>query len=656
MKQIFFFFFLLTPNLFFGQNEYSIKKYDSIFERIIGANSIKEANDFSNKLIKTGKIEKDSLLIALGYKFKGTIQFNILQKDSSTYSYQKGLKYLNTNKEKLYADIVSNIGRNYGEKGIFDSMQHYHDIAKPIYKRLKNNRGLSILYYSQSSNYLKSYNLFQAEKSLNQLLIVSKEYNDPIAEGRSYYALGILNISQKNYLKGKELFKKAIQIFEKENDLIFLSGIYSAMSSTFLLDNDFDNAEKWTKKGIHLVEKENLPIRGAIIELYSNQFKILLKKNKIEEAESILKKIKEFDYKSLEVFKPIIWLDELTLLLKKEQLNDFEFISNKYSLKDINPEFKSDYYLIFSKYYSQRKMFNKANTYKNEYWRLKDSVLNFSLQNRVIYNQAKFETEKKEKENFQLKADNVEQELLTQKANTRNWLLAFGLFALGTSSFFIWRRYKSEAKAKQIISEQKSQIEKLQKEFHHRIKNDFRSINSFIRLAQKKFPETEFQERLNELKNRVTSMFKVHELLLQQDDITHVKAKSYLTELSENVKQKYNSSTITLNYNVEDIEVIVADKSVPFGVILNEFVTNSYKHAFDEKGGNISVSFHSDAYNHYLTLKDNGKGLPSNFDASNLRSFGLEIMPLLAEQYDGEFKLESDNGVSVIVSLPKQIV
>ena len=233
--------------------------------------------------------------------------------------------------------------------------------------------------------------------------------------------------------------------------------------------------------------------------------------------------------------------------------------------------------------------------------------------------------------------------------------MALGLLALSISAFFIWRRYKSEAKAKHIISEQKIQIEKLQKEFHHRLKNDFRSINSFINLVQRQFSDTEFKERLNELKNRVTSMFKVHEILLQEDDITQVKAHPYLLELSQNIKEKYKDQNIKLTCNVDETETIIADKAIPFGIILNEFVTNSYKYAFDKDGGEITIDFKSDKDNHHLTLKDNGKGLPKDFNIDNLRSLGMSIIPMFADLHDGSYQLDGTNGVSLTLTLPKKV-
>jgi len=322
---------------------------------------------------------------------------------------------------------------------------------------------------------------------------------------------------------------------------------------------------------------------------------------------------------------------------------------------------KVDIETIKQAYYLLEKINVKNKDYKNAYinsekrYTIRDSLYDNKYHNQLSSLDVKYQTEKKEKQLAQQKIATQEQELLAQKANIRNWLLVIGLLAVLVSTFFIWRRYKTEAKAKHIISEQKTQIEKLQKEFHHRLKNDFRSINSYIGLVQRQFTDTNIKERLNELKNRVTSMFKVHEILLQEDDITQVKAHPYLLELSQNVEDKYSNENIKVTCNVDATETIVADKAIPFGIVLNEFVTNSYKYAFDENGGEINIDFKSDNDNHYLTLKDNGKGLPDDFNIENLRSLGMSIIPMFADLHDGSYQLDGSNGVSLTLTLPKKV-
>lgn len=306
--------------------------------------------------------------------------------------------------------------------------------------------------------------------------------------------------------------------------------------------------------------------------------------------------------------------------------------------------------------YKENENFKKALEFHEMLTRLRDSLLlNDKYTKQLAEANKKFQTEQKERELTEQKLATQQQQLLTQKANNRNWLLTIGLLGLLISAFFIWRKYKSESRSKAIITKQKTEIEKLQREFHHRLKNDFRSINSFISIVQRQFSDKEIVDGLAELKNRVASMFKVHEILLEDKDITQVKAQPYLIELTQNIEEKYNRKDIKIIVDVDDKETIIADKAIPFGIILNEFVTNSFKYAFDEKGGQINIGFKSDSQNHHLTIKDNGIGLPKDFDLNKLKSLGLSIIPMFTNLHGGSYELLGTDGVTLNLTLPKQV-
>jgi two-component sensor histidine kinase len=624
-----------------------------------------EVNDFEyfiHDFIKKAEIQNNDKYISLGYhllsdKYRRIGNYEKALENSGA-SIKIARNKLSDSLQIIFLNQKANVFKFFDKT---DSSEIYFQRAIDLGIKSKQYRPLGYSYNGMASLKMNMGNYVEGITIQLKCLEIAKEHNLENLEISSLIGLGWLYINNEDYDKSIKYLKDAQIRFEslKESNKEQLCDIYRFIGLAHSRKGNLKEGNKLNKKALRCLEETgNLMLAADVSNTIGANY---LRNEQHEESipyfQKLITSAQALNSKGIENFG-IINLSsayiETNQLIRGEKI--LLRILNDTIDKDILPKgLEKVVYQNLSDLYNRKRVFKASLFYHKKFKHLEDSLSTIKKLKEVTEIDTKYQTEKKEKENLQLKAKNIEQELLTQKANTRNWLLAFGLFALGISSFFIWRRYKSEAKAKEIISKQKNQIEKLQREFHHRIKNDFRSINSFIRLAQKKFPETEFQERLNELKNRVTSMFKVHELLLQQDNITHVKAKPYLIELSENVKQKYDNSNIILNYNVDDAEVIIADKSVPFGVILNEFVTNSYKHAFSENGGNISIDFHSDAYNHYLILKDNGKGLPSDFDKDNLRSFGLEIMPLLAEQYDGEFKLESDNGVSIIVSLPKQI-
>ncbi len=154
---------------------------------------------------------------------------------------------------------------------------------------------------------------------------------------------------------------------------------------------------------------------------------------------------------------------------------------------------------------------------------LNDSVNNAKSLTQNKYAGILYKTEEKEIQNIKLKQLAVAQELKIEKENLRKWIFAIGLLTVIVIAFFIWRKYQAEAKAKRTISlqkdkieNQKNRVEELQKELHHRLKNNFSMINFFIDLAKGKFKDKAYQEKLNELQNRIGSMFSIHTQLIKR--------------------------------------------------------------------------------------------------------------------------------------------
>ena len=260
--------------------------------------------------------------------------------------------------------------------------------------------------------------------------------------------------------------------------------------------------------------------------------------------------------------------------------------------------------------------------------------------------ETKYQTEKKEKENLQLKADKIEQEQLTEKANTQKILFGIGLLASLVTLVVFTFFYRKNKKQKTII-------ESLQKELHHRVKNNLSIIDTFIEVAKEEFSDSKFETKLTELQNRIDSINEVHHQLYQSHDVTNLNLKKYIDTLAQNINTSFSDSNIHLKTSIDDDLNINADKSFSVGLIVNEFLTNSYKYAFDNADGEIQIGMKENKQHYELSLSDNGKGLPKDFDIKKIDSFGMRIMKLLTEQLNGTFNLSNSNGVTLQIKFPK---
>ncbi|HZH70577.1 MAG TPA: sensor histidine kinase, partial [Flavobacteriaceae bacterium] len=284
---------------------------------------------------------------------------------------------------------------------------------------------------------------------------------------------------------------------------------------------------------------------------------------------------------------------------------------------------------------------------------INDSIKSIDTKQMIVEISSKCQTEKKENENLALKQQNAEQALLMEKEKNQKLAIGGGLAIalVGLGIFFI--AFRKNQKQKHEIEKQKNLVEELQRELHHRLKNNLSFIDFFITLAKGKFPDTAYREKLDELQNRINSMFEVHKQLFKKEDVTNVNAKTYISALVENVKKAYESPNISLEENVEDTN-LRADTSFPIGLIVNEFVTNSYKYAFPNgENGVITINFNEGPNDYHLRLSDTGKGLPPDFDIDNLDSFGMETIKLLTQEYKGSFKLDGTQGLKMDITFPK---
>ena len=219
------------------------------------------------------------------------------------------------------------------------------------------------------------------------------------------------------------------------------------------------------------------------------------------------------------------------------------------------------------------------------------------------------------------------------------------------ASFFsrdITERKKTENSLRVTLEEKKV----LLKEIHHRVKNNLMIISNLLYLQSSYIKDKESQDIFKESQNRARSMALIHERLYQSADLKRMDFGDYIRSLSTELLHTYevDPGLIKLKINVEDIFLDI-NTAIPLGLIVNELVTNSLKHAFPEgNSGEITVDFHPIDDHYEFTIKDNGVGFPEDLDFQNTDSLGMQIVNSLTDQIDGEIELDNNNGTEFKIS------
>ena len=186
----------------------------------------------------------------------------------------------------------------------------------------------------------------------------------------------------------------------------------------------------------------------------------------------------------------------------------------------------------------------------------------------------------------------------------------------------------------------------LMKEIYHRVKNNLTVIQSLMSLQLKDIKDESYRAYFVDIQNRVKSMTMIHERLHRSEDLKNINAGEYIRSLSSTLFHSYRTNpNIRISHNIVEAGMDV-DTMLPLGLILNELVSNAMKYAFPGgREGELSVSFTHPGENEFLlVVKDDGVGLPGDFDIERSGTLGMRIVSSLAKQLNGELSIIRDKG------------
>ncbi|CAN5565302.1 hypothetical protein BH10BAC1_BH10BAC1_09290 [soil metagenome] len=239
-------------------------------------------------------------------------------------------------------------------------------------------------------------------------------------------------------------------------------------------------------------------------------------------------------------------------------------------------------------------------------------------------------------------------------ATTREWNLQeqkFGLVIAQMISLALEKSEKQKARTdlEYALNEQKVLLQ----EVHHRVKNNLTIIASLLNLQANKAKDEYHKTLFYESRNRLNSIATVHQLLYQSKSYASVNFKEYLEEVLKNLHDSFasDSKKVILKKGINDVELDIST-AIPLALIVNELVTNSYKHAFGKlKEGTIEISLIENNKKVFLRIKDNGPGY--DFQKASESSVGLDIVHGLVEQINATLSYDNQSGSTYDISFSK---
>lgn len=194
----------------------------------------------------------------------------------------------------------------------------------------------------------------------------------------------------------------------------------------------------------------------------------------------------------------------------------------------------------------------------------------------------------------------------------------------------------------------------LLREIHNRVNDNLTMVLALLELQLKNSRHKPMNEILKDSHARLRSMAIIYETMHQSDSINYVNLKNYTVKLSNRLSHsfKIKDRDIEVLIQADDINLRI-DRAVPFVMIMNELLVNAYMHAFKgKKNGAIYIEIKQNDEKIFLTVRDNGIGMPAHFELSGQETLGMKLIQLLTRQLQGEFSVDSQEKTGFILQVP----
>ncbi|WP_454804308.1 histidine kinase dimerization/phosphoacceptor domain -containing protein [Mucilaginibacter phyllosphaerae] len=505
-----------------------------------------------------------------------------------------------------------------------------------------------------------------------------------------YHSMATIYINISDYSQALYYSLKALDIARRYND----TGYF--MTVAFALAHEYTRLDKFSKAVPLLKEMEKLSSAdydkmGVALCYLSN----LTYAKRFNEAAIYAQKLKQ----QLAKLPPDSYLERITgynnlanYYLGTRQIRKAYYYTDlqatipaKNSIPIYNKAIQFDYYRLDSIKGDFRSAFNH---YRN-YQKMIDSGLNVTKAYQISLLQIESDTEKK---NDQIEALN-KQALAKDNILKRNQLIQrviiVGCIMMAIITALVYSRYRLKQRSNALLLKQKSEIDQqnlelqklvgdknhlifdkdelllekdvllkdkdlLIKEVNHRVKNNLQIVMNLLQSQSTYMANESAQQAILEGQNRVRSIALIHDQLFKTESVTEIDLACYIAELIHSLDYSINTEGDKINIRL-DIDAIMLDVSqaIPVGIILNEGVTNAFKHAFPgNSAGEIRITVKKITGKIRMCISDNGAGLPKDFKAEKANSLGMTLIRGLAGQLRGTFHIIDHEGVTISIEFP----
>lgn len=572
-------------------------------------------------------------------------------KESSRKYYKKHLATSYNNKGFL----LSYWGKN-------ESAIEYHQNAISICTEINDLEGLAEsmnhigLIFKQQGDLMKALELYY--KSLK----IEEKFNKEADMSYTLNNIGSIHFNLGDEKKALDYFHKCKNIQEKLNDTLGIARSFLNIGAIYFKEKENDKALNMYTKSLDLMKKVN-DIRGVAYALnyignvqlnlsnYTDALKnyeqsLVLKKqvNDIKGECGVLKNIGQ-TYKKLNKLNLAKSYAEKAFKLSKE-------IKNAELIKETS-------YLLYEIFKLQN-IPSQALAMHEIYTKFKDSINNEESRKTAYQSNIKYEFDKKALKDSLLYKEKVETQKLKTKTvenqyQSQRRILYLSILILIISVVFVvfyLKKYREKNKLSIELEESLLERDLLNKEIHHRVKNNLQIISSLINMQKMDQTDENVVDVLQQSQNRIQAMALIHEKLYQSGNLKDVKLDEYLANLLEYFADNYDFELKNISYKLALPKInLSSEQIIPLGLISNEIILNSIKYGLHETKSIFEIVGKFEENVLTLVFKDNGSGFPENWSEKSKKSLGMNLIQGLSRQLKGKVDFYNDFGATIKIEI-----
>lgn len=582
--------------------------------------------------------------------------------------------YKQEGKKKEAADCMKDLGflnmsqgkMELGQDQLKQSLVLYKAIG---YEEVQRIYSLIAISYNVLGNYKEA-----LDNGLKAVKLVER-FNDTSEDAAEIYNyVGIIYTGLKDLQMANEYFQKAHKIAKGYNNMPLIIMLETNIVQTLMNLNRAKEAvvflKEMEKKYSSLPPSAQQMLISRCMLAYTSLKEFKNAEKYVNIAMKMSNKMAIDDYNQLGLYPGIVKYHFQTKKygVARKYANNYKILSEK--IKDVK-SLKDIHRMLFQLDSVESKFDSALANFKLER-KYSDSLLGEMKQKQLAELQVQYDTEKKDKNlllkeqsNILLKKQGELQESKLSEANLMKNISLGSIVLLLIIVSLLYSRYRIKQRTNNLLEAQKKEIKQknaalekllkekewLLKEIHHRVKNNLQMVMSLLNTQSHYLKDDAAMVAIRNSQHRIHSMSLIHKKLYQSDNVIAINMEIYIQELIEYFRLSFDTGQrIRFIATIEPVELDTS-QAVPLGLIINEAITNSIKHAFpDNLEGTISVSLQLSSENRYkLIIKDDGIGIPDDFVQKKFTSLGMRLIKGLSDDLDAKLDIENNNGLAISI-------